>query len=361
MCGGSGIGVAEASEPCCVVQSMTTAEIARLVQGELIGDPDLEIVSGHALERATSDQLAFWDRRPGERDMPTTQAGCVIADDRAQAGDRAVIRVAEPRRAFARAMRALIGARRIVGSVDPSARVDAAAHLGEQVQVGPFAVIESGAIVGSRSVIGAHAFVAGDARLGIECRLEPGAKVYGNVRLGDRVVLYAGAVVGADGFGLVLEADHYEQFPQVGGVQVGNDVEIGANSCVDRGALDDTRIGDGTKLDNLVHIGHNCQIGRHVVMAAQVGLSGGVTVEDYAVLGGQAGIGDRARIGARVKLGGQAGLLPGKYLAPDIAYWGTPARPLREELGRQALVSRLPKLVEEISGLRRRVRELESS
>lgn len=340
---------------------MTTAEIARLVQGELVGDPDLEIVSGHALERATADQLAFWDRRPGERDMPPTQAGCVIADDRARSDDRAVIRVADPRRAFARAMRALIGARRIVGSIDPSARVDPSAQLGDQVQVGPYAVIEAGVIIGSRSVIGPHAFVASGASLGIECRLEPGATVYGNARLGDRVVLYASAVVGSDGFGLVMEGDHYEQFPQVGGVQIGDDVEIGANSCVDRGALDDTRIGDGTKLDNLVHIGHNCQVGRHVVMAAQVGLSGGVVVEDYAVLGGQAGIGDRARIGARVKLGGQAGLLPGKYLAPDMAYWGTPARPLREELGRQALVGRLPKLVEEISGLQRRVRELESS
>lgn len=340
---------------------MTTAEIARLVQGELIGDPELEIVSGHALERAAEDQLAFWDRRPGERDMPPTQAGCVIADDRARSDDRAVIRVADPRRAFAKAMRALIGARRIVGSIDPSARVDPSAQLGDQVQVGQYAVIEAGVIIGSRSAIGPHAHVASGASLGIECRLEPGATVYGNARLGDRVVLYAGAVVGSDGFGLVMEGDHYEQFPQVGGVQIGDDVEIGANSCVDRGALDDTRIGDGTKLDNLVHIGHNCQVGRHVVMAAQVGLSGGVVVEDYAVLGGQAGIGDRARIGARVKLGGQAGLLPGKYLAPDMAYWGTPARPLREELGRQALVSRLPKLVEEISGLQRRVRELESS
>ncbi len=173
------------------------------------------------------------------------------------------------------------------------------------------------------------------------------------------MTLHAGAVVGADGFGLVFETDHYEKFPQVGGVQIADDVEIGANSCVDRGALDDTRIGTGTKLDNLVHIGHNCQIGRHVVMAAQVGLSGGVIVGDYAVLGGQAGVGDRARIGARVQLGGQGGLLPDKTIGPGGAYWGTPAQPLRDQLRQQALVRRLPRLLDEIKKLKARVRELE--
>ena len=175
------------------------------------------------------------------------------------------------------------------------------------------------------------------------------------------VPVVVGAVVGADGFGFVFETDHYENFLQVGGVEIGDDVEIGANSCVDRGTLDATRIGSGTKLDNLVHVGHNCQIGRHVVMAAQVGLSGGVVVEDYAVLGGQAGIGERARVGAKVQLGGQSGLLPDKTLEAGGAFWGTPARPLREQLSRQALVNRLPRLRDEVSRLRRRIEELESS
>ncbi len=210
-------------------------------------------------------------------------------------------------------------------------------------------------------MVGPHAYVGSGAVLGRECRLHPGAKVHGNARLGDRVILHGGAVVGSDGFGLVLESDHYEGFPQVGGVEVGNDVEIGANSCVDRGALDDTRIGAGSKLDNLVHIGHNCQIGRHVVMAAQVGLSGSVVVEDYAVLGGQAGIGDRARIGRGAQLGGQVGLLPDKRLAPGEAYWGTPARPLREQLKSQANVNRLSRLFDEVKRLRQRVEELEAS
>ncbi len=244
---------------------------------------------------------------------------------------------------------------------DPSAQVDASATIGSRVSIGPHVVIEAGALVGADSVLGSHAFVGGGAVLGRGCRLHPGARVYGNARLGDRVTLHAGAVVGSEGFGLVFETDHYERFPQVGGVEIGSDVEIGANSCVDRGALDDTRIGAGTKLDNLVHIGHNCQIGRHVVMAAQVGLSGGVVVEDHAVLGGQAGIGDRARIGARVQLGGQGGLLPDKTIGPGGAYWGTPARPLREQLARQALVNRLPGVFDEVKRLRAKVEKLEES
>ncbi len=338
---------------------MTTAEIAKLVQGELVGRSDLKVESGQTLEKALETQLAFWERRPGQSKLPPTQAGCVIVDGIAEADGRTVIRVARPRSAFAKVLRTMLGGDQPWAGIAPTAWVHSSAVIGDRVSVGPYAVVEARAVVGDISVVGAHAYVGEGAVLGKECRLEPGSKVHGNARLGDRVTLHSGAVIGSDGFGLVFESDHYEKFPQTGGVEIGDDVEIGANSCVDRGALDATRIGSGTKLDNLVHIGHNCQIGRHVVMAAQVGLSGGVVVEDYAVLGGQAGIGDRATIGARVRLGGQGGLLPDKKLAPDGAYWGTPARPLREELTRQASLNRMPKLIEEVKQLAARVKELE--
>ena len=338
---------------------MTAAEIARLVKGELVGRSDLAVDSGQTLERAVETQLAFWERRPGETKLPPTRAGCVIVDRSAELDGRTVIRVARPRSAFAKILRTMLAEGEPSTGIAPTAWVHPSAVIGERVSIGPYAVVEARAVVGGTSLIGAHAYVGAGAVLGKECRLEAGSKVFGNVRLGDRVTLHSGAVIGSDGFGLVFESDHYEKFPQTGGVEIGDDVEIGANSCVDRGALDATRIGTGTKLDNLVHIGHNCQIGCHVVMAAQVGLSGGVVVEDYAVLGGQAGIGDRATIGARVRLGGQGGLLPDKKLDPDGAYWGTPARPLREELRRQASLNRLPKLIEEVKRLATRVKELE--
>jgi UDP-3-O-[3-hydroxymyristoyl] glucosamine N-acyltransferase len=150
-------------------------------------------------------------------------------------------------------------------------------------------------------------------------------------------------VIGADGFGFVLASGAYQKFPQVGRVMIGDQVEIGANSCVDRAALGVTSIGEGTKLDNLVHIAHNCRIGRHVVIAAQTGLSGGVIVDDYAVIGGQVGIGDKAHIESRAVLGSGSGVLTSKIVRAGHVMWGTPARPLREYLGQLAVLSRLAK------------------
>ncbi len=340
---------------------MTAGEIAALVECELVGDASVEIESGHTLERAGRNQIAFWESKSGRGELPKTNAGCVIVDPETRVSGRTLILAPNPRNCFARALRTLSRPKTQESGIHPSASVDPSAALGDGVWIGPLAVVEAEVTIGDRSMIGPQSYLGAGAELGRECCLHSGAKVHGNARLGDRVVLHSGAVVGGDGFGLVFEGDHYERFPQTGGVEIGDDVEIGANSCVDRGALDDTRIGSGTKLDNLVHIGHNCQIGRHVVMAAQVGLSGSVVVEDYAVLGGQAGIGDRARIGYGAQLGGQVGLLPDKELAPGRAYWGTPARPLRQQLTSQANVNRLPRLFDEVKRLRARIEELEAS
>jgi UDP-3-O-[3-hydroxymyristoyl] glucosamine N-acyltransferase len=162
-------------------------------------------------------------------------------------------------------------------------------------------------------------------------------------------------VIGADGFGFILRDGAYENFPQVGRVEIGDDVEIGANSCVDRAALGITRIGSGTKLDNMVHIGHNCSIGRHVVIAAQTGLAGGVVIEDYAVIGGQVGIGDKARIESRAVLGSGAGVLTSKIVRGGQIFWGTPARPLKEHLEQLAVLARLPEIRKEWSELKQKL------
>jgi UDP-3-O-[3-hydroxymyristoyl] glucosamine N-acyltransferase len=166
-------------------------------------------------------------------------------------------------------------------------------------------------------------------------------------------------VLGADGFGFVFAERRYHKFPQVGRVVIGDDVEIGANSCVDRAALGVTSIGDGTKLDNMVHIGHNCRIGKHVVIAAQTGLSGGVVVEDYAVIGGQVGIGDKARIESGAVLGSGCGILTSKIVRGGQTVWGTPARPLREHLQQLANLARLPELRKHVEELRKRLEALE--
>ncbi len=156
-------------------------------------------------------------------------------------------------------------------------------------------------------------------------------------------MLHSGCVIGADGFGFVFSGAAYLKFPQIGRVEIGDCVEIGANSCVDRAALGVTSIGEGTKIDNMVHVGHNCRIGRHVVVAAQTGFSGGVIVEDYAVVGGQVGVGDKARIESRAVIGSGAGILTSKIVRAGQVVWGTPARPLKQYLEQLAVLSRLAK------------------
>jgi carbonic anhydrase/acetyltransferase-like protein (isoleucine patch superfamily) len=184
--------------------------------------------------------------------------------------------------------------------------------------------------------------------------------IYPGVEIGQRVIIHSGAVIGADGFGFVFEEGRYEKFPQVGRVVIGNDVEIGANCTIDRAALGVTSIGDGTKLDNLVHIAHNCRIGRHVVIAAQTGLAGGTVIEDYAVIGGQVGMGDNVTVKSGAVIGSGAGILSSKVVrGGGEVWWGTPARPLKEYLETLAHLSRLPQLRREVEELRKRISELE--
>ena len=220
----------------------------------------------------------------------------------------------------------------------------ASAQLANNVTVEERVVIGEDAHIGESTRIGAGSVIGARVSIGCNCDLYPNVTIYPGVRLGDRVIVHAGAVLGSDGFGYVRDqaTGRYEKFPQIGRLEIEDDVEIGANTTIDRGALDVTRIGRGAKIDNLVHIGHNCQIGEDVVIAAQTGLSGSITIEKNVVLGGQVGIGEHARIEEGVMLGGQGGVLPNKVLrGKGIAFWGTPAKPVREYLKGLAVLARL--------------------
>ena len=200
--------------------------------------------------------------------------------------------------------------------------------------------------IGECTRIGAGCAIGRDVKIGRGCEIYPNVTIYAGTTLGDRVVVHAGAVLGSDGFGYVRDpqSGRYEKFPQVGRLVIEDDVEIGANTTIDRGALDETRIGRGSKIDNLVHIGHNCRIQENVVIAAQTGLSGSIVIENDVVLGGQVGIGEHARIGEGVMLGGQGGVLPNKVLrGKGVAFWGTPAQPVRQYLKQLAALARLGK------------------
>ena len=286
-------------------------------------------------------------------------AGCLLVTHDFPAG-RTLIRVDDPRGAFAKVIGLLYPRPHITPGKHPTAVIAPDAEIAPSAAIGAHVYIGAKVRIGERSIIGPGCSIGSGTHIGADCLLHARVTIYDHVTIGDRAVLHSGCVIGADGFGFVRGPEGYQKFPQIGRVEIGNDVEIGANSCVDRAALGVTRLSDGVKLDNLVHIGHNCSIGNHVVIAAQTGLSGGVIVEDYAVIGGQVGIGDKARIEAGAVLGSGCGILTSKIVRKGQVVWGTPARPLREHLEQLAHLARLPQLRKEIAELEKRLRDRET-
>jgi UDP-3-O-[3-hydroxymyristoyl] glucosamine N-acyltransferase len=253
--------------------------------------------------------------------------------------------------AFARAAELLLGRAPIAAGIHPTAIVAPLAHVATETGIGPYAVIGEAAHIGAGTQIGAHAVIGAGCWIGENCRIHPRVTLYGGVRLGNRVEVHSGAVIGADGFGYAFGKGRYWKFPQAGIVEIGDDVEIGANTTIDRGSLDDTRISEGVKLDNLVHVGHNCQIGAHSVIAAQAGLSGSCVFGKRAVVGGQAGFGERCKLEDDAVIGGQSGVLGGKTIRSGKTVWGTPARSLEKFKELFAWYGRLPELAARIKGI----------
>jgi len=339
----------------------TVAQLAELVAGTAEGDTARIITGANTIESARAQDLAFAASRKALEAALLSEAGCVLTpvafDGHLSA---AVIRVADPRAAFAKALEKLYPRKRLAPGIHPSAVMAASARIGNDCHVGAHVCLGENAEIGDGCQIGPGCVIGDGAVLGAGSTLYANVTIYDGVKIGARAIVHAGAVIGADGFGFALAGDHYEKFPQVGIVEIGNDVEIGANCCIDRAALGVTRIGDGTKLDNMVHVAHNCNLGKHVVVAAQTGFSGSVTVGDYAVIGGQAGIGEKAKIEAKAIIGGKAGVLVSQIVHAGEPVWGIPARPLRGHLKGLAYVQKLPELNEAVREIRQRVVELES-
>ena len=328
-------------------------QIAEAVGARLIGEGRVEVGAVASIASASADDLVFVEDEKHLDEALQSRAGAVIAGEFARTlkCDRPLLVSDHPKLAFARAASVLRDGSRFDGSspqrsVHPTAVIHSSAVLGPGVFVDARAVVSERAQVGENTRVGAGCAISSGVRIGRHCEIYPHVTLYPGTTLGDRVIVHAGAVLGSDGFGYVRDrkTGHYEKFPQVGRLVIEDDVEIGANATIDRGALGETRIRRGTKIDNLVHVGHNCQIGEDVVIAAQTGLSGSIVIENGVVLGGQVGIGEHARIEEGVMLGGQGGVLPNKVLrGKGVAFWGTPARPLREYLKQLATLARLAK------------------
>ena len=310
----------------------TLAEAAAAVGGELVDVPDPERrVKGFApLEEAGAEELAFLSDRKRRAEAARTQAAAVLVAPSERDLPRPRIVVADPYLAFARLQQRFFPRPRGCGRRHPTAVVRETARIAADVDIGPLVVVEAGAEIGAGSILAAGAYIGARARIGRDCILHPHAVVMNDCVLGDRVVLHPGAVVGADGFGLAWDGARWARIPQVGRVVIGDDVEIGANACVDRGALGDTVIEDDVRLDNLVQIGHNARIGAHTAMAAQAGVSGSTRIGQGCLVGGQAGFAGHLAVADRARIGAQAGVI-GDIRAPG-EYWGTPAMEKRRWL-----------------------------
>ncbi|HEX8815055.1 MAG TPA: UDP-3-O-(3-hydroxymyristoyl)glucosamine N-acyltransferase [Terriglobales bacterium] len=326
----------------------TVREVAEFVQARLVGSGLAEVRGIASVERAKAGDLVFVESEKHLQHALESQASAIIAGGFAESAEtsKPLLISGHPRLAFARAAQLLHAQPERAPGVHPSAVVHSSAVLAAGVTVDARAVIEAGVGIGAGSWIGAGSVISAGAKIGSHCDIYPGVVVYPGVTIGNRVIVHAGAVLGSDGFGYVRDPDtgHHEKFPQIGNLEIEDDIEIGANTTIDRGALETTRIRRGAKIDNLVHIGHNCQIGENVIIAAQTGLSGSITIEDNVVLGGQVGIGEHARLEEGVMVGGQGGILPHKILrGKGIAFWGTPAKPLREHLRELAVLAKIAK------------------
>jgi UDP-3-O-[3-hydroxymyristoyl] glucosamine N-acyltransferase len=326
---------------------MRLKRVAELVHARVVGNGDVEIVGVASIESASAGDLIFVEEKANlPRALASAASAVLVSDSGTGESSKPLLVCAQPRLAFARAARYLAPTSDRDSGIHPSAVVHPSARLAKEVKVEERVVIGEGAEIGSGSRIGAGSVIGDKVRIGNDCELHPSVTVYPGTRLGNRVVIHAGAVLGSDGFGYVRDekTGRYEKFPQIGRLEIEDDVEIGANSTIDRGALDVTRIGRGTKIDNLVHVGHNVQIGQDVVIAAQTGLSGSALVENNVVIGGQVGIADHVRIEDGAILGAQSGIPSNKIIrGKGIVFWGTPARPIRQYLKELAVLARLAK------------------
>lgn len=326
---------------------MKAKDIASFLNAELLGNPEVKILRVSSLSSAKEGELAFVESESKLRTQ--INASCLIVPkDFSQDLNCTLIKTENPKLAFAKVAQ-------ILHKTTPPKGISKTAKIASSAQVnadfiGEFVVIREKSKIEKGTLIFDGVKIGKNVSIGENCLIFQNVVIYDNVTIGNNCVIHAGVVIGADGFGFVREKSGYVKFPQIGTVIIEDNVEIGANTCIDRGSLDETRIGEGTKIDNLVQIGHNVKIGKRVVIAAQTGISGSVVIEDDCVIGGQVGIGDHVTLKSGSIIGSQAGILPGKIVRKGT-WWGTPIQPLSKYKRLHAHFKNIEKLKEKVEEL----------
>ena len=331
---------------------LTAQAVADLVGGRLLGDGDVRVDSIRPLSRAGPAALSFAVSARYATDLSTSRAGAVLIPEElaeGPGGPPARIVVRDPYQALVRVIRTMFPADALDSGVDPTARVGAGARLGPGVFIGAHAVLGRDVQLGARTRVAEHVSLGDGVVVGDDAVLGPGVVCYAGSRLGDRVVLKAGAVIGGDGFGYLSDGTGHIRIPHVGGCVIEDDVEVGSNTCIDRGSIDDTVIGRGTKLDNLVQVGHNVRIGERCLVMAGVGIAGSTRVGNDAILAGHVGVTDHLVIGDRARIAAKSAIFGD--VPAGASFSGHPARPHRQFLRAQAAMYRLAPIVDELEAL----------
>jgi UDP-3-O-[3-hydroxymyristoyl] glucosamine N-acyltransferase len=322
----------------------TAGELANHLGAKLQGDSHALISGVAGPERARPQDLIYLDSPRHAERAASSAAKCVLAKPGTQLAGKTILEVADAKFAFAKAAQWLAPQSVAAPGVHPTAIIAPSAKIASRVSIGPYVVIEEAAEIGAGTSIEAFCSIGRGACIGENCRLHARVTLYAGVTLGNRVEIHSGAVIGADGFGYVFGEGRHWKFPQIGTVEIGDDVEIGANATIDRGSLDNTVIGDGVKIDNLVQVAHNVRVGDHSVLAAQTGVSGSSTIGTRVIVGGQVGVADHCTLEDGAIIGAQAGIPTGKTIRSGQTVWGTPARPLEKFKEQYAWFARLPQL-----------------
>ena len=333
--------------------SFTTAQIAKLLGGQVVGDRNAPLRNFAPAESAQKGDLTFAENEDYFIHAEQSAATAIIAEKKFSSVKKILIHVPNARIAFAKALPLFFPEQKFAGGIHPTAVIAKSAHVDPTVHIGPHCTVGERVKIGARSVLHAGNFVGDDSQLGDDVILFPNVTVYPRSQIGSRVRIHASSVIGSDGYGYVQDGGIHHKVLQIGSTVIGDDVEIGAGCAIDRGALGSTVIGKGTKLDNLVHIAHNVEIGVHCLLCAQVGIAGSAKVGNYVVMGGQVGIASHLKIGNQVTIASKSGVM---HNIPDGEKWlGAPAQPDREMKRQFIAIQRLPDLLKRVAELEKKL------
>jgi UDP-3-O-[3-hydroxymyristoyl] glucosamine N-acyltransferase len=331
----------------------TTEEIAKVLGGEVVGDASATLKNFAPAERAQAGDLTFAENEEYFARAEQSAATAIIAEKQFSSAKKILIRVPNARIAFAKAVALFFPEKKFAAGMHPTAVIAKSATIDPTAHVGPHCSVGERVKIGANSVLQGGNFIGDDSKIGDDVNLFPSVTIYPRTEIGNRVRIHSGTVIGSDGFGYVLDAGAHRKIPQIGNVIIGDDVEIGSNVSVDRGALGSTIIGRGTKIDNLVQVAHNVEIGEHSILVGQAGIAGSSKLGKYVVLAGQAGIGPHLKIGNQVIVGGQSGVM---HDIPDGGKWfGSPAQPDKQAKRQIIAVQRLPDLLKRAAELEKKL------